>query len=112
MGVREISLEEAARIVNGILGEQTETGIKKGRGRSKKTIALAEAMFDIAAAARPITGRGVAYKLFTRGLIKSMSRNDMQIVYRLLREERERDEIPWEWIVDETRDLERVATWG
>src|SRR5262249_9153247 len=77
----------------------------------KRTLTLAEATFDIAAAAAPITGRGVGYKLFARGLIKSMSRNDMQTVYRLLKEERERDEIPWEWIVDETRDLERVATW-
>jgi hypothetical protein len=68
-------------------------------------------MFGIAAAAAPITGRGIGYKLFARGFIKSMSRKDMQTVYRLLKEERERGEIPWEWIVDETRDLERVATW-
>jgi hypothetical protein len=95
MGAREISFEEAARIVGGILGEQTETGIKKGRGRAKKTLALAEAMFGIAAAAAPITGRGIGYKLFARGFIKSMSRKDMQTVYRLLKEERERGEIPW-----------------
>src|SRR5262249_2216870 len=77
----------------------------------KRTLTVAEAMFDIAAAAAPITGRGVGYKLFTRGLTPSMSRKDMQPVYRLLKEERERGEIPWEWIVDENRDLERVATW-
>jgi hypothetical protein len=106
MGAPEISFD-----ASGIFGEQSDAGIKKGRGRAKKTLALAEAMFDIAAAAAPITGRGVGYKLFARGLIKSMSRKDMQTVYRLLKEERERGEIPWEWIVDETRDLERVATW-
>src|SRR5262249_29834001 len=106
-----IGFEEAARMAGGIFGEQSETSSKKGRGRSKKTLTLAEAMFEIAAAAAPITGRGVGYKLFARGLIPSMSRKDMQTVYRLLKEERERGEIPWEWIVDETRDLERVATW-
>jgi len=58
----------------------------------------------------PITGRGVGYKLFTAGLIPSMSVNDMQKVYRLLRIARERGDIPWEWIVDETRELERVST--
>ena len=36
----------------------------------------------------------------------------MQRVYRLLKEARERGIIPWEWIVDETRELERVSTWA
>ena len=58
-------------------------------------------------AAHPITGRGVGYKLFTTGLIPSMSTADMQRVYRLLKEARERGIIPWGWIVDESRALER-----
>jgi hypothetical protein len=72
---------------------------------------LIEAMFDAAAAAQPITGRGIGYKLFARGLIPSMATAEMQKVYRLLRIAREQDDIPWEWIVDETRSLERVSTW-
>jgi hypothetical protein len=36
----------------------------------------------------------------------------MQKFYRLLRIARERGDIPWEWIVDETRELERVSTWS
>jgi len=40
-----------------------------------------------------------------------MGRADMQRVYRLLKEARESDVSPWEWIVDETRELERVASW-
>ena len=36
----------------------------------------------------------------------------MQRVYRLLKEAREQGEIPWEWIVDETRSLERTSTWA
>jgi hypothetical protein len=36
----------------------------------------------------------------------------MQRVYRLLREAREQGIIPWEWIVDETRGIERVSTWS
>ena len=69
-------------------------------------------MEAICAAAQPITGRGVGYKLFTAGLSPSMSRSDMQRVYRLLKEAREEGTIPWEWIVDETRELERVSTWS
>jgi hypothetical protein len=65
----------------------------------------------IAEASQPITGRGIGYKLFVQKLIPSMERNDMRAVYRLLLKAREQGIIPWEWIVDETRSLERVATW-
>jgi hypothetical protein len=41
-----------------------------------------------------------------------MARAEMQRVYRLLREAREQGEIPWDWIVDETRRRERVSTWA
>jgi len=41
-----------------------------------------------------------------------MSVNEMQKVYRLLRIAREQSLIPSEWIVDETRELERISTWS
>jgi hypothetical protein len=92
--------------------EHFETGSKKGRGRAQRSLDLIEAMHDAAEAAQPITGRGIGYKLFTAGLIPSMGRSDMQRVYRLLKEAREEGVIPWEWIVDETRSLERTSTWA
>jgi hypothetical protein len=91
--------------------EYFQTGMKKGRGRSQRSLDIIKAMHDIAEAAQPITGRGVGYKLFSLNLIPSMSRNDMQGVYRLLKEAREQGIIPWDWIVDETRSLEQVTTW-
>ncbi len=90
---------------------QIETGSKKVRGMAARSLELIEAMRKAAEAAHPITGRGIGYKLFTAGLIPSMSSRDMQRVYRLLREARERGMIPWQWIVDETRDLERRPSW-
>jgi hypothetical protein len=93
--------------------EQFETCSKKpGRGMAKRSLDLIVAMRKIAAAAQPITGRGIGYKLFAAGLIESMSRSEMQRVYRLLKEARERDIIPWDWIVDESRELERRASWS
>jgi hypothetical protein len=93
--------------------EYFDTGIKKGgRGLAQRSLDLINAMRAVAKAAHPITGRGVGYKLFTFGLIPSMSQSDMQRVYRLLREGRERGTIPWNWIVDETRSMERVSTWS
>jgi hypothetical protein len=91
--------------------EHFETSSKKVRGMAQRSIDLIDAMYAAAEAAQPITGRGVGYKLFTQGLIPSMARSEMQRVYRLLKEAREQDIIPWEWIVDETRSLERTSTW-
>jgi hypothetical protein len=79
---------------------------------AKASIELIDAMYDIAERCRPITGRGVGYQLFAAKLIPSMSRPDMAKVYRLLVLAREREIIPWPWIVDETRSLEIVSTWS
>jgi hypothetical protein len=78
---------------------------------AQKSRDLIEAMCAAAASANPITGRGIGYKLFVQGLIPSMSRNDMQKVYRLLTIAREQNDIPWNWIVDETRELEKASSW-
>lgn len=94
------------------MSEHFQTRSKKARGRAQRSIGLIEAMYEITEASRPITGRGVGYKLFSRGLIPSMERNVMQGVYRLLKEAREEGKIPWWWIVDETRTLEKVSTWS
>jgi hypothetical protein len=93
-------------------GEQIQTGLKKGRrGMAKASLSLIEAMRAIAEETQPITGRGVGYKLFSRGLIGSMALAEMQRVYRLLKLAREQGTIEWGWIVDETRELEINATW-
>ncbi|MET4624952.1 hypothetical protein AB7Z32_21335 [Bradyrhizobium sp. 482_C4_N1_1] len=91
--------------------EYSGTGTKIGRGMAQGSLDLIEAMRVTTEAAQPITGRGVGYKLFTKGLIPSMERNEMRRVYRLLLKAREQGIIPWDWIVDETREFERVATW-
>jgi hypothetical protein len=92
-----------------------ETCSKKGRGMAQRSLELIDAMYAITEATQPITGRGVGYKLFTAKpapLISSMGKSEMQRVYRLLREAREQSIIPWGWIVDETRSIERVSTWS
>ncbi len=82
---------------------------KKTRGRNK--LRLIESMRKIADVMHPITGRGIGYKLFTAALIESMSTGNMSIVYRALKVAREDGIIRWDWIIDETRDLEMVNTW-
>ena len=92
--------------------EQSETRSNKGRGMSRRSIDLIAAIRDIAEATQPITGRGIGYKLFSAGLIPSMSQPNMQRVYRLLKEARERGIVPWHWITDETRELEQAPSWN
>src|SRR5262249_6504084 len=89
----------------------------RGRGMGQRSRDLIEEMHRIAAAAQPITGRGVGYKLFAAGLIPSMERSEMQRVYRLLKEARERAMIPWDWIVRSTgvrrgRNIHADRTYG
>jgi hypothetical protein len=94
------------------MGEQIQTSMKKVRGMARESLDLIARMAEIAEAVQPITGRGIGYKLFTAGLIPSMSVNDMQRVYRLLKIAREQGTIPWEYIVDETRGAERTPAWA
>jgi hypothetical protein len=75
--------------------EQIDTSFKKGRGMARASLDLIERMAAIIEEVEPITGRGVGYKLFTAGLISSMSVNNMQRVYRLLKRAREDGLIPW-----------------
>jgi hypothetical protein len=78
---------------------------------AKKSLALIQAMRTITEAAQPITGRGVGYKLFVYHLIASMKTGEMYRVYYLLKIARERGTIPWDWIVDESRYLEKTGSW-
>src|SRR5262245_37485803 len=96
------------------MSEQSRTGSKivRGRGLARHSYLLIEEMYSLIEAAQPITGRGVGYKLFVAKLIPSMSTGDMAKVYRLLTIARERNMIPWEWIVDETREIERIPSWA
>src|SRR6516162_7234942 len=74
------------------------------RGKATVTLNALAHMYEIAKETWPITGRGVGYRLLNRGVIKTMA--DMGAVYEQLVEAREQNLIPWDWIVDETRDLE------
>lgn len=82
-----------------------------GRGMSKQSDRLIEAVDRILADIQPATVRAVCYKLFTEGLLSSMSKNETNKVSRLLTWAREMSVIPWDWIVDETRQPELPGTW-
>jgi hypothetical protein len=61
---------------------------------------------------QPATVRAVCYRLFVAGAIASMAKSETQKVSRLLTTGRENGNIPWEWIVDETREVESTPCWA
>ena len=83
-----------------------------GRGMAQKSLDLIEHSRCILAAIHPTTVRGVAYQLFTRGLIENMGDKCVRNVSRMIVIARENGIIPWESIVDETRQEERVSSWN
>ena len=81
------------------------------RGQSKRTIELLEVSHEILEAIQPATVRAVCYKLFVQGHIASMAKNETNKISRLLTIGRESGEIPWDWVVDETRSAEFGGGW-
>ena len=83
-----------------------------GRGKSAKTLQLIDASRRIPQEIQPATVRAVCYRLFTEGLIPNMGKSATGGVSKQLVYARENDLIPWEWIVDETREAERINAWN
>lgn len=82
------------------------------RGKSASTQRLEIAILAIVAERAPITVRGVAYALFTLGLIDSMATNCTAKVSRVMTAMREEDKLDWTQIVDGSRAVDRVSTWS
>lgn len=94
--------------MNAVLHERAS---RRGRGPSKASIAIVDAAAEILAEIQPASVRAVCYRLFALTLIPNMSKASTDKVSRLLVGARESGAIPWDWIVDETREAERVSSW-
>jgi hypothetical protein len=81
------------------------------RGKSKRSIRLIAAAQTILQEIQPASVRAVCYQLFIAGLIPNMGKSATNGVSRQLTWAREEGIIPWGWIVDESREAERVTTW-
>jgi hypothetical protein len=81
------------------------------RGKSARSLQLVEAARVILEEIQPASVRAVCYRLFTLGLTASMAKSETNRVSTQLTWAREAGVIPWDWIVDETREPERVSAW-
>lgn len=83
-----------------------------GRGLARRTLEIIEAATATLERIQPATVRGVCYQLFVNGrVIPDMSKNTTDKVSRALTTARERNMVPWEWIVDETREIDHRPGW-
>ncbi len=84
---------------------------RKGRGKSLQSIAIITAAIAILSEIQPATVRAVCYRLFVQKLIPNMSKASTDRVSKQLVYARENDLLDWDWIVDETREAETIASW-
>lgn len=82
------------------------------RGKSRKTIERLNAAIEILEEIQPAPVRAVCYRLFVLRLIPDMGKSSTNSISRILTQARESGEIPWSWIVDETREAETSGRWN
>lgn len=82
-----------------------------GRGKAQKTLRLIDAAIRIALEIHPASVRAICYRLFVMKLIADMSKKSTDAVSGHLVWARENGRLPWQWIVDETREAERISSW-
>lgn len=86
-------------------------GGSRGRGKSRRSLALIEATRAILSEIQPASVRAVCYRLFVLGLISSMAKSETSRVSKQITWAREHGLIAWGSIVDETREAERISAW-
>jgi len=90
------------------MNQQTQ---RKGRGKSAKSLQIIAAAKRILQEIQPCSVRAVCYRLFTEKLITNMGKKSTDAVGTQLVWAREQGLIPWQWIVDETREAEVIPSW-
>ena len=82
-----------------------------GRGKHQASLDLIQACYDILEEIQPATVRAVCYRLFVAKIIPDMTTRSTRKVSEQLKWARENEHIDWDWIVDETRQAERISSW-
>jgi len=81
-----------------------------GRGKSKASLGIMEAIKGVLAELHPMTLRQTFYQLVSRQVIDN-TKSQYEAVMRLLVEMRKNGDISWEWIEDRMRRPRLVSMW-
>ena len=82
----------------------------RARRSPEEMATIRAAILDVLEADNPQTVRQAFYQLVTRGVIEKTEAEYQRTVIRLLTEMRLNDQIPWAWIVDESRRVRKTQT--
>lgn len=82
---------------------------RQKRNRAEMGV-MKSTIYDLCEAFHPRTIRGLFYQLIAQGIIAKDQR-EYVTVSRTVVNMRQADELPWEWIVDETRVSRKPNTW-
>lgn len=82
----------------------------RARRTKAEVAAVRAAIIDILGSDRPQTVRQVFYQLVVRDVIKKTEAEYQQTVIRLLTDMRLAGQVPWDWIVDESRRTRKTRT--
>jgi hypothetical protein len=83
-----------------------------GRGKAQHSLDLIDAAYEILGEIQPAGVRAGCYQLFIQKLLASMAKTCTNSISRLLVYAREQGIVPWEWVVDETREISRRSAWS
>ena len=93
------------------LTEESYQGIAAS-GFREKTLPVAFAAADILTTERPITLRGLFYRVVSAGLLPSTDRRHYAALMRVATKLRESGLIPFSWIVDNVRSTLKPSSWS
>jgi hypothetical protein len=87
------------------------SNIKRDRRTKEDIRSIKDAIIDILSKDNPQTVRQVFYALTVRGVIRKEEIEYQRTAVRLLTDMREREEIPFEWIADNTRWMRKPTSY-
>ena len=93
-----------------MIAAQNKACSPKQRRRRQDMVAVRAAIKSVLAADHPQTVRQVFYQLVTKGAVEKTEGEYQRTVIRLLSEMRLDSQIPWEWIIDESRRTRTTQT--
>ena len=88
------------------------SSIKRKRRTKAEMTRLRDAIYEICELRQPQTVRHLFYHMCVKKLIEKLDAEYTNVTVRLAGQMREDGELPWDWLVDETRTMRKPDSYG